>query len=144
MQIFSLMGFPRVLHPDHSLKACCPFKSFISITQQVQWHTSNKQPEKENWQGWVEPARQRNQTPMALWSELFSVANIWQCVNCIWCFWSQSLALIGFKTSNIYGSCPCKHEEIKTGCVWVCVLEGTGTINCLWSVHLHVKSKKAY
>ena len=57
---------------DRSPKASCPFKSFISITQQVQWHTSNKQPEKENWQGWVEPARRRNQTPtdgQALWSE---------------------------------------------------------------------------
>lgn len=76
---FTPMGFPlgaaQVLPEsvvDHSLKASCPFKSFISITQQVQWHTSNKQPEKENWQGWVEPARRRNQTPtdrQALWSE---------------------------------------------------------------------------
>lgn len=72
-------GFPRsapqlLLDPvvDRSLKASCPFKSFISITQQVQWHTSNKQLEKENCQGWVEPARRRNQTPtdrQALWSE---------------------------------------------------------------------------
>lgn len=47
------MGFPQgcfLPDPviDRSLKASCPFKSFISITQQVQWHTSNKQPEKEN------------------------------------------------------------------------------------------------
>lgn len=36
---------------DRSLKASCPFKSFISITQQVQWHTSNKQPEKRKLTG---------------------------------------------------------------------------------------------
>lgn len=56
-----------------SPKAFCPFKSFISVTQQVQLHTSNKHPEKENWQGWVEPTRQGNQTPtdrQALWSAL--------------------------------------------------------------------------
>lgn len=64
--------FHRESVDDCSLKASCPFKSFISITQQVQWHTSNKQPEKESSQGWVEAARGRNQTPtdrQALWSE---------------------------------------------------------------------------
>lgn len=61
-----LLSAPRFHHEsvvDHFVTASCLFKSFISITQQVQWHTSNKQPGKEIWQGWVEAARQRNQTP---------------------------------------------------------------------------------
>lgn len=34
-----------------SPNASCPFKSFISITQQVVWHTSTKQPEKRKLTG---------------------------------------------------------------------------------------------
>jgi len=47
-------GLPQ-FNPDcvggRSLKASCPFKSFLSITQQVQWCTSNKQPQKRKLTG---------------------------------------------------------------------------------------------
>lgn len=43
------------------------------------------------------------------------------------------LALISFKSSNICGSCPRKHEGIKTDCVWVRVLEGEGQLSVVFS-----------